>query len=73
MVNRAGSLRANLSGEAVYDSFLPSPLPPDPPIFLDDEAIRLLAHARAESWHPSDSASPHRPPSMAPASPLTAG
>lgn len=43
--NRAGKLITNLSGEAAYRSFLPSPLPPDPAIALDDEAVALLIEA----------------------------
>jgi len=57
MASRAGTTRTNLSGEAAYDSFLPSPLPPDPPFVLDDEAIRLLAQARADVAQLSSAAS----------------
>jgi len=57
MANRAGSFRSNLSGEAAYSSFLPSPLPPDPPIRLDEEGIRLLAQARADVAELSSAAS----------------
>jgi Fic family protein len=42
---RAGSLKKNFSGEAVYQSFLPKQLPPDPPLSLDSEAIGLLVRA----------------------------
>ena len=45
MANRAGVYRSNLSGELRYDSFMPSPLPPDPPIVLDEGMIKLLARA----------------------------
>lgn len=48
MVNRAGTERINLSGEAEYKSFLPAPLPPHPPVVLDDEAIGLLVSANRE-------------------------
>ena len=32
MINRAGYYKSNLSGEMEYKSFVPSPLPPIPPI-----------------------------------------
>lgn len=42
MNNRAGWWRQNLSGELAYDSFVPSPLPPDPVVALGNEDINLL-------------------------------
>jgi len=42
MDNRAGKYKINLSGEMQYKSFLPTPLPPDPPIDYDREIIGLL-------------------------------
>lgn len=48
MENRAGCFRKNLSGEAAYKSFAPSPLPPTPPIELDDEMIALLVKANSQ-------------------------
>ena len=48
MMDRAGKLKTNLSGEAVYKSFMPSPLPPCPPIELDSEAIELLVKANKQ-------------------------
>jgi Fic family protein len=45
MVNRAGALKSNLSGEATYRSFVPTPLPPTPPIDIDIEMVRLLVQA----------------------------
>ncbi len=42
---RAGEYRRNLSGEAEYRSFVPSPLPPQPPLILDDELVELTARA----------------------------
>lgn len=48
MEKRAGSFRANLSGEAAYQSFVPSSLPPDPSIVLDDEMVALLVQARSQ-------------------------
>ncbi|WP_283408931.1 Fic family protein [Anoxynatronum buryatiense] len=43
MKNRAGELRKNLTGELQYTSFLPSPLPPKPPLEMDEEIVSLLA------------------------------
>jgi Fic family protein len=40
--HRAGKLKTNLSGEAAYKSFAPSPLPPIPTIELDGETVELL-------------------------------
>ena len=48
MINRAGELKTNLSGEAAYQSFTPSPLPPNPPIELDGELVRLLVAANKQ-------------------------
>lgn len=45
MKNRAGEHKTNLTGELQYKSFLPSPLPPSPPIALDDETVNLLSKA----------------------------
>lgn len=47
MKNRAGSYRINLKGESAYSSFLPAPLPPDPPIMLSEELAYKLSKARA--------------------------
>ena len=46
--SRAGSLRANLSGEAAYKSFVPKPLPPNPPIKLDGDLVGLLVEANRQ-------------------------
>ncbi|MDR0959237.1 MAG: Fic family protein [Propionibacteriaceae bacterium] len=48
MISRAGTTASNLSGDASYLSFSPAPLPPNPPLNLDDEAIRLLVRANAQ-------------------------
>lgn len=48
MANRAGTLKTNLSGEAAYKSFFPAPLPPNPPIELDAEAVSLLVSANKQ-------------------------
>ena len=47
MFNRAGGLKRNMSGEAAYDSFVPSPLPP-PSIEMDAEMIDLLVRANKQ-------------------------
>lgn len=44
--NKAGFYRRNLSGEAEYYSFVPSPLPPN--ITVDDEMTSLLSQAHHE-------------------------
>ncbi len=48
MDRRAGSYKTNLSGEAAYQSFLPAPLPPNPPVELDAETIGLLVKANKQ-------------------------
>ncbi len=48
MQNRSGTYKTNLSGEAAYKSFSPSPLPPDPPFMLDDELVELLVKANSQ-------------------------
>ncbi len=45
MKNRAGEYRTNLSGELQYKSFLPKPLPPNPPVEIDEETAGLLSKA----------------------------
>jgi Fic family protein len=45
MNNRAGIFKNNLSGEAAYRSFVPAPLPPNPPIELDDATVDVLVKA----------------------------
>lgn len=45
MDNRAGSFRTNLKGDKQYKSYLPKPLPPNPPIFLNEDVVRLLVKA----------------------------
>ena len=47
-MNRAGEYIRNMSGEAAYQSFRPAPLPPVPPIVLDDDLVRLLVDASRE-------------------------
>ena len=48
MANRAGEYKTNLSGEAAYKSFRPSPLPPNPPIEPDGEMVDLLVAANKQ-------------------------
>lgn len=48
MDRRAGAYKTNLSGEAAYQSFVPAPLPPNPPIELDVETIGLLIKANKQ-------------------------
>ncbi len=48
MSNRAGYYRTNLSGELAYESFVPSPLPPDPPIKLSEDLVSLLVGANSQ-------------------------
>ncbi len=42
---RAGQFIKQLTG---YSAFIPSPLPPAPPIRMDDELVRLLSDADRE-------------------------
>jgi len=46
-MNRAGELRVNLSGELMYKSFLPYPLPPKPDLILDEISNDLLIKANS--------------------------
>jgi Fic family protein len=45
---RAGVYKTHLAGEAAYQSFLPAPLPPDPPIGLGAETVGLLVKANKQ-------------------------
>ena len=45
MTERAGCYRTNLTGELAYKSFIPSRLPPNPEIKIDEEMISLLTKA----------------------------
>ena len=47
MSNRAGFFRTNLSGESAYQSFVPNPLPPNPPIEISDDILELLVKANS--------------------------
>ena len=48
MNRRAGYYKTNLSGEAAYQSFVPAPLPPNPPVELDTETVNLLVKANKQ-------------------------
>ena len=48
MNERAGTYRSNLSGEMAYQSFIPTPLPPNPPIEMDRELIAVLVGAHRQ-------------------------
>lgn len=44
-MGRSGNMVTNLSGELAYTSFRPAPLPPNPPLALDDNDLKLLLRA----------------------------
>jgi Fic family protein len=46
-LKRAGTDIKNLSGESSYQSFRPSPLPPEPMIEISDEMLKLLVEANS--------------------------
>jgi Fic family protein len=48
MNKRSGTLKKNFSGEAAYYSFVPSPLPPIPPIAVNTEVNHLLIRANIQ-------------------------
>ena len=48
MNTRAGYERQNLTGELAYSSFVPSSLPPNPPVMLDAEGVELLVAAHRQ-------------------------
>ena len=43
--DRAGTFIPNLSGDSTFYSFKPNPLPPEPPIQLDDVLLNLVVEA----------------------------
>ena len=48
MINRAGREKHNMSGEAAYTSFVPAPLPPEPPLELDVDTLSVLVRANRQ-------------------------
>ncbi len=48
MNTRAGTYRSNMSGEMAYQSFIPTPLPPNPPIEMDRELTAVLVGAHRQ-------------------------
>jgi Fic family protein len=48
MINRAGGKKRNMSGEAAYTSFVPAPLPPEPPLELDVDTLSVLVRANRQ-------------------------
>lgn len=47
-MNRSGTYATNMTGEAAYQSFRPSPLPPEPALNMDNDLIRLLISANRQ-------------------------
>lgn len=45
---RSGELVTNLSGDAVYQSFKPSPLPPDPELNINSDIVKKLVEANRD-------------------------
>lgn len=48
MEKRAGYFKTNLSGDMAYQSFVPAPLPPVPPVDLGNEGLNLLIQANRQ-------------------------
>lgn len=48
MNDRAGHWKTNLSGEMAYQSFVPSPLPPTPPIEISEDILEQLIKANSQ-------------------------
>lgn len=48
MNDRAGYWKTNLSGEMAYQSFVPSPLPPTPPIEISEDILEQLINANSQ-------------------------
>lgn len=46
--NRAGYFKSNLAGELSYPSYVPSPLPPDPPLLITEGLVARLVKANAK-------------------------
>lgn len=48
MNDRSGYWKTNLSGEMAYQSFVPSPLPPTPPIEISEDILEQLIKANSQ-------------------------
>ena len=48
VMGRSGELVTNLSGEAAYQSFKPSPLPPDPELNINSDIVKKLVEANRD-------------------------
>lgn len=59
-MNRSGEFVTNLSGNAAYKSFRPSPLPPDPELSINSYMVKMLVEANRELVR-LDTASKHLP------------
>ena len=47
-MGRSGELVTNLSGDAAYQSFKPSPLPPDPELNINSNIVKKLVEANRD-------------------------
>ncbi len=47
-MGRSGIMVTNLSGEAAYQSFKPSPLPPDPELYIGSDMVKRLVEANRD-------------------------
>lgn len=47
-MNRSGTWKNHFAGDLAYKSFLPAPLPPNPPISLGADGLKLLIQANKE-------------------------
>ena len=47
-MDRSGELVTNLSGEAAYQSFKPSPLPPNPELNINSDIVKKLVEANRD-------------------------
>ena len=47
-MNRSGKYIENMTGEALYKSFQPSYLPPEPPLEIDERLLKLLVEANRQ-------------------------
>ena len=47
-MNRSGKYIENITGEAMYKSFQPSALPPEPPLEIDERLLKLLVEANKQ-------------------------